>query len=390
MLHDRVVLSVDAGLEEPIHGVHEVVAVGLGVKAQDARAEHSLEQLVAPGADAEPLRVGPGDVPEHDDGRPGQPLANEARHEGEVIVLNEDDRIFGVHLLTDGVGELLVDGLVVLPVLASEDGAGVREVAERPEALVGEAVVVALLFFGREPDPPDEVGLFAGRHADPPVLVGRLSVRGAAAVGDPDSGAGAHDRLERGDETARRMNDDDTAVLGPFVDVGFPIRDDDDFLAVQVAVERLLEPLRRPVAALAVGFFLGDDAIDELADIPQDRPELGVRRPASEEASELVAPTAPGQPGRDRGHGGGGHREKPESQQQEVPRLGFSSFDEAQIVHEDDESERLISVEHGNGADVNVAAGQRHDTRPGAPAAAGSPAAGRTCFPSSSQPNCSG
>ena len=275
MLHDRVLLPVDPGLEEPIHGIHEVIAVGLGVKAEDARAEHSLEQLVAPGADAEPLRVGPGDVPEHDHGRPGQPLADEVGHEGEVIVLNEDDRVFRVDLLAESVRELLVDGLVVLPVLASEDGPGMCEVAERPETLVGKAVVVALLFFGREPDPPDQVGLFAGRHADPAVLVCRLSVRGTAPVGDPDSGAGPQDRLERGDETARGMNDDDTAVLGPSMDVRFPIRDDDDSLAVQVPAERLLEPLWRPVAALAVGFLLGNDAIDELADIPEDGPELG-------------------------------------------------------------------------------------------------------------------
>ena len=106
MLDDRVLLPVDPRLEEPVHGIQEVVAVKLGVKAQDACAEHSLEKLLAPGADAETLRVGPGDVPEHDHGRPGQPLADQARHEGEVIVLNENDRVLGIDLLADRFREL--------------------------------------------------------------------------------------------------------------------------------------------------------------------------------------------------------------------------------------------------------------------------------------------
>ena len=54
---------------------------------------------------------------------------------------------------------------------------------------------------------------------------------------------------------------------------------------------------------------------------------------------------------------------------------------EAQIVHEDDESERPISIEDGYGADVNVAAGQRHDALPGTPAACGFAGGGPDVLP---------
>ena len=65
----------------------------LGVEAEDARAEHALEQLVAPRTDAEALRVRPRDVPEHEDRRARQPLADQPRREREVVVLHQDDRV---------------------------------------------------------------------------------------------------------------------------------------------------------------------------------------------------------------------------------------------------------------------------------------------------------
>jgi hypothetical protein len=145
VLHDRVLFPVSTRLQEPLHRIHEVVAVELGVKPDDARAEHPFEQLVSPGADSEPLRVGPGDVPEGDDGGPRQPFADETGCEREVVVLDEHDRVLGVHLLAKGFRELLVDRLVVIPVLAAEDRTGVRDVTQRPEALVRKAVVVTLL-----------------------------------------------------------------------------------------------------------------------------------------------------------------------------------------------------------------------------------------------------
>ena len=155
-LHDRVLLAIDARLEVAVDGVEEVVAVELRVEAEDAAAEQPFEQLVAPRADAEALGVRPGDVPEGEDRRARQPLADQPRREREVVVLHEDDRVVGVDLVARRRrAKRSVDLLVVLPVLAAEDRPRVRDVAERPEPLVGEAVVVALLFLRREPDAPE-------------------------------------------------------------------------------------------------------------------------------------------------------------------------------------------------------------------------------------------
>jgi hypothetical protein len=90
----------------------------------------------------------PGYVPEHDDGGPGKPLADEPGRECEVVVLHQDDRVLGIYLLAHRIHEPPVDRLVVLPVLAAEDRTGMRNVAKGPEALVGKPVVVALLLFG--------------------------------------------------------------------------------------------------------------------------------------------------------------------------------------------------------------------------------------------------
>ena len=53
-------LRVDAGLEVAIHRVEEVVAMHLGVKPEDAAAEHPVEELLPPWADAELSALGQG------------------------------------------------------------------------------------------------------------------------------------------------------------------------------------------------------------------------------------------------------------------------------------------------------------------------------------------
>ena len=156
-LHDGVVLPVDARLDEGVDGVEAVVAVLLGVEAQDARPEHPGDELVAPRADGHALAVGPGDVPERDDGRAEQPGADHRGRQGEVVVLQQRDGVVGVDLVAHRVGEALVDLAVLLPIGLAKLRPDVRDVAERPEALVGEAVVVpGLLLFG-EPHPAQQV-----------------------------------------------------------------------------------------------------------------------------------------------------------------------------------------------------------------------------------------
>src|SRR5204862_4148156 len=116
----------------------------------------------------------------------------------------EADRVLGARLVHDGVGEAAVHRLVVRPVPGADHGALVRDVTERPEALVGEAVIVALLLLFREPHAPDAIRGFLGRHHPVVLLVDRVAIGRAPAVRDPGPGAGAHDRLERGHQAARR------------------------------------------------------------------------------------------------------------------------------------------------------------------------------------------
>src|SRR5262249_48903943 len=62
--HDREPLAVDPRLERAVHRFQKVVAVVLGVEADDVGPEHPEKDLPLPGADAEGLEVGPRNVPE--------------------------------------------------------------------------------------------------------------------------------------------------------------------------------------------------------------------------------------------------------------------------------------------------------------------------------------
>jgi fumarate reductase subunit D len=65
-----------------------------------------------------------------------------------VIVLDKNDGVGDVlDFLEDRVGKLAVYVLIVLPVGGAKERTSVRDMAERPEAFVGKAVVVAFFLF---------------------------------------------------------------------------------------------------------------------------------------------------------------------------------------------------------------------------------------------------
>ena len=105
-------------------------------------------------------------MPEGDDGGLGQLFAHHARHQGEVVVLHQHDGVLGLGLLHHGVSKDLVDLDVVIPVTGAEDGADVGNMAKRPQAFIGQTIVVAGLLFGGQPDAANLVGGFFRRYAD--------------------------------------------------------------------------------------------------------------------------------------------------------------------------------------------------------------------------------
>ena len=251
------------------------------MEAEDRRAEHAVEHLLAPGQDAEGLGVRPRNVPEGDDGGAWQALAHHARQEREVVVLHQDDRVLGVRLVGDDLGEAAVHLLVVLPVGRAEHRPRMRDMAERPEAFVGEAVVVALLFFRRQPYAAYAVCRPLRRHHHVVVLVDCLAIGRARAVRDPGAGAGAHDRLERRHQAARRALDLDHVVLALDVHVGLAVRDDQHLVAFQILSQDSAQRLRPPggLALIAPG-ALGLEVAHQRLQVARDRSQL--RRRARE------------------------------------------------------------------------------------------------------------
>src|SRR5438128_179762 len=86
-------LPLDAGFEEAVDGFQEIPAVCLDVEADDVRAEQAFEQLLAPGTDAECLRVRPRDMPEDGDACVGTLCLHHRWKAREVVVLDEEQRL---------------------------------------------------------------------------------------------------------------------------------------------------------------------------------------------------------------------------------------------------------------------------------------------------------
>ena len=249
--------------ERAIDGFQEIVAVRLDVEADQIRAEQAIQEFALPGADAESLRIGPGDVPEDGHARIRAALLDHSRQQREMVVLHEHHRTFLARdFFEHRIGEMFVDGAIRLPVARAEGGTRVGDVAQGPQAFVGEAEVKSLLFFLREPNAPQSVLVVFGRHADAAGLVDRFAVRIAGGLGDPSSIAGAQDRFERGYEAAgRNAALDDVVVVDVFVRLA--IRDGEQMVAAQTSAHEYAQTVGGPIGFggfAQVGFVLGRGA----------------------------------------------------------------------------------------------------------------------------------
>ena len=361
---DRERFAVDARFQLPVDRVEEIVAVKLRVETEDAAAEQAVEQLDAPRADRERLRVGPGNVPERDDGGVRQALADHPRQQREMVVLHQHHRVLRLGFGDDRVREPRVDVAVVLEIARAERGAHVRDVTQRPQALVGEAVVIPALFLGREPDAPDLVERLPGRHRHAVVAIDGLAVGAAAAVRDPGPRARAHHGLERGDEAAGRVLDADS-LRRAHVDIRLPVGHRDHVVAVQLAAQRRPQRLLVPDALAAVERpVLPLEVADQVAEVAGDRAQLrrrgGTGRPqdalAAQQPAQAVHPAPPRELRDDDRDQRDARAERDEEVEQVAARFLAAALDEAHVVDQHEARVGRDAAVDGANRDVQHAA----------------------------------
>ena len=187
-------LPIHPRLERAVDGFQKIVAMGLDVEAHQVGAQQAFQQFALPGANAKGLRIRPGNVPEDGHARAGHSLLHHARQQREMIVLHQHHGLFHpLHFLEQRVGELSIHRLVMLPIFGAKDGARMGDVAERPEALVGKAEVVAFLLLFAQPDSLQRVLGLIGRHAQAVPFVHGFAIGVSGAVREPGALAGSQD-----------------------------------------------------------------------------------------------------------------------------------------------------------------------------------------------------
>ncbi len=149
---DREVLPIDARLQHMVDRVQKVVAMRPDMEPDQIRAQQAIQQFPLPRADLKGLGSGPGNMPENRNSCVWQAIFHHSRQQGEMIVLDQNHRMFlACHLLHESVGKLLIDVVVVLPVPRAKYGTSMGIVAKRPQAFVGKAVVVAVFLLRTQP-----------------------------------------------------------------------------------------------------------------------------------------------------------------------------------------------------------------------------------------------
>ena len=130
----------------------------LNVKSHQIRSQQAIHQFALPRANPKRLGIRPGNMPENRYSGIRPLLFDHSRQQREVVILHQNHRLFGVlHFFEQGIGELTVDGLILFPIVGSKDRTRVRDMTERPDSFIGEAVVISFLFFLGEPNSPQRV-----------------------------------------------------------------------------------------------------------------------------------------------------------------------------------------------------------------------------------------
>src|SRR5258708_20429752 len=132
-------------------------------------------------------------MPEDCDARVGPLLLDHPGQQCEVVVLHQDDRPNSVFdLLEQGIGELSVDCLVIIPVAGPKNRAGVGDMAEWPQSLIGKSVAIPLFLFLGEPHAAQSVLRAFWRHAEVTAPIRRFHIRTAAALRNPSPPPSTH------------------------------------------------------------------------------------------------------------------------------------------------------------------------------------------------------
>jgi hypothetical protein len=221
-----------------------VACVVRRLEPEHVAAGEAGDELIEPGADAHLVHMRPRDVPERHDGRARQAPPDHRRHERQVVVVHQHDRVGLRGLVDHGIGEALVHRAVRGPVIVVEDRAHLHVMAQRPQAAVREAVAMAALLSRVDPDSAQPVLAAAAPYRDTVTCVDGAAVGRPGAVGDPRAAAGEHDRFEGSDKAARRqlLN---TFAARPFVRERLAVGNGNHLIALQ---RHLGEAPQRPIA----------------------------------------------------------------------------------------------------------------------------------------------
>jgi hypothetical protein len=118
--------------------------------------------------------------------------------------------------------------------------------AERPQRLVREAVVIALLFLFIEPHATETVLGIVRRHVQPISPFHDVSIRSSGPVSDPDAATCFHHRLQGGDDATRRAFRERLAIEASIMSKRLAVREHHDAISVTTAFQTAAQAAERP------------------------------------------------------------------------------------------------------------------------------------------------
>ena len=208
------------------------------MKSEQIVAQHSVEQFLLPGEAAQDFRIRPGYMPELGDDQIRVALLQHPRQQREVKILDEHEGRPMARFFEHGARKYLVHLPVRLPVLGTKGRPCKCDVTKRPQALIGEAVIITLFLLRAQPDAAETEARIIRRNKHVIVPVHGFAIGITASMCYPGSFASTHDGIEGHREAARRLDTLDFSIHMA-VNVGLAVGHQDELVTAQLRVNQL-------------------------------------------------------------------------------------------------------------------------------------------------------
>src|SRR5262245_18208876 len=142
MMKDGGTFTVHPCFQLAVNCCQKIVTMVANMESEQIVCQQPPQNILLPGTDAKRFWIRPGNMPELGNEKIGPCLFEQMGEQVKTIILKSHDRRFLLDVIEDGLGKLDIDPYIGFPIAKHEAWTSEHNMADRPQCVVGEAVII--------------------------------------------------------------------------------------------------------------------------------------------------------------------------------------------------------------------------------------------------------